>query len=594
MTYKKNGVTFAGRNKTSKPPHMRSIEERFPIHEHNENAKLCTGATYSELHPDETVSFDRIADTTIDGFPIYISRDNNGTLQATFNKNTHALIIGSTGSGKTTGFVLPFLNWMCAKKDKPIIVISDPKDELNQQTANFFIENGYKVIHFNFKDYMVSDCWNPLTKIFRHYQKYLNVENEISVVHENGKAFNCFRGKVFRKQKELDVAVYAEKDRILAEVSNMIGNIAEAVSPVAKKDDPYWDQISATWIRGFLWAMLEDSAPEKEEGRITEETFNFDTLIKIYDSFSDNGRGVNDHGYFSKRNPETSKAYQLVTSSIIEMSASSTRSCIVSCFAEKIKKFRDTSVRRITCANTIDIDSLDDDEKPTVIFISYKDEDSLHYSVISLFISDLYTSLIATARRKGGSLIRPCYFLLDEFGNFPKFKDFENVISACRSRNIWFFLIIQSYAQLYRVYDKETADIIIDNLNMHLFYGSCNYETKAAFSKECGMHEVTSALSAINGSQKHIEHYTNELVPLVPISRLSQLTDGECIITQMRGDVLWSRIERSYLCPEYNHGDSTLANRASPIPFFDPKYTYDISWLTTSPKRKTKSDLFDF
>ena len=128
------------------------------------------------------------------------------------------------------------------------------------------------------------------------------------------------------------------------------------------------------------------------------------------------------------------------------MSASSTRSCIISCFAEKIKKFRDTSVRRITCANTIDIDSLDDDEKPTVIFISYKDEDSLHYSVISLFISDLYTSLIATARRKNGSLKRPCYFLLDEFGNFPKFKDFENVISACRSRNIWFFLIIQSYA----------------------------------------------------------------------------------------------------------------------------------------------------
>ena len=108
------------------------------------------------------------------------------------------------------------------------------------------------------------------------------------------------------------------------------------------------------------------------------------------------------------------------------------------------------------------------------------------------------------------------------------------------------------------------------------------------------MHEVTSALSAINGSQKHIEHYTNELVPLVPISRLSQLTDGECIITQMRGDVLWSRIERSYLCPEYNHGDSKLSNRASPIPFFDPKYTYDISWLTTSPRRKPKSDLFDF
>jgi sugar lactone lactonase YvrE len=30
--------------------------------------------------------------------------------------------IGSIGSGKTTGFVLPFLNWMCSKKDKPSAV----------------------------------------------------------------------------------------------------------------------------------------------------------------------------------------------------------------------------------------------------------------------------------------------------------------------------------------------------------------------------------------------------------------------------------------------------------------------------------------
>lgn len=575
-----------------KAPHMQSIEERFPLHEHNENAKICTGSAYSRLHPTETVSFDRISKTDIDGFPIYVERNKNGVLEATFSKNTHALIVGSTGSGKTTGFVLPFLNWMGAKKNKPLLIISDPKDELNQQTANFFIENGYKIIHINFKDYCHSDCWNPLTKIFKHYQEYLNVESRVTVTQKDGKSFNSFDGKIYKSQSALDSAIHAEKDRILAEVSIMIGNIAEAISPVAKKEDPYWDQISSTFLRGFLWAMLEDSSPDKKEGRITEETFNFDTMIKIYDSFSDNGRGVNDRGYFSTRSPETSKAYQLVVPGIIELSASSTRSCIISCFSEKIKKFRDTSVRRITCANTIDIDKLDDDDKPTVIFISYKDEDSLHYSVISLFISDLYTSLIATARRKNGALERPCYFLLDEFGNFPKFKDFENVISACRSRNIWFFLIVQSYAQLYRVYDKATADIIIDNLNMHLFYGSCNYETKAAFSKECGMHEVTSPLSAINGSNTNIDHYTTQLVPLVPISRLSQLKDSECIITQMRGDVIWSHIERSYLCPEYEHGNSKLASRPSPVAFFDSKYDYNLNWLT-STRKKSNINLFN-
>ncbi len=583
---------LTNRERLRRRSYMSAIEERFPIHGNNENAKLCLGDEYRRCFPERTVAYSDLPDTEIDGFPVCIERNAGGELEATFCKNTHAMIVGTTGSGKTTGFVLPFLNWMPQKKNKPTIIVSDPKNELNELTANRFIENGYRVVWLNFQDYSSSDCWNPLTKIYRLYQKYLNIDADVEVLYRDGKAYNALHGEVFKSQKELDFAIHAEKDRLLAEVSNMIGSIAEAISPTVKETDPYWDNSAASLLMGFLWAMLEDSDPEKETGRITEETYNFDTMLKIYDSFTDTHSSMNDHGYFSRRDPETSKAYQLAYSNIIDLSASSTRSCITSSFAEKIKKFRDTSVRRITCANTIDMDLIDDDDRPTVVFISYKDEDSLHYEVISLFISDLYTSLIAAARRKNGKLKRTCYFLLDEFGNFPKFKDFENVISACRSRDIWFLLIVQSFAQLNRVYKKETSDIIIDNLNMHIFYGSCNYDTKAAFSRECGMHDVSSALSAINSSDRCIERYTNEQVPLVPISSLSQLKEGECIITQLHGDVIRSRIERSYLCPEYDCGRSTVLERRSPISFFDPRYNYSISWLLATGRKRRHS--FDF
>ncbi len=57
--------------------------------------------------------------------------------------------------------------------------------------------------------------------------------------------------------------------------------------------------------------------------------------------------------------------------------------------------------------------------------------------------------------QKGSQLKRPFYFLLDEFGNLPKFNDFDKVISACGGRNIWFLLILQSYAQLDHIYKKE-------------------------------------------------------------------------------------------------------------------------------------------
>ncbi len=575
-------------NTAPRKTHLDALEERFPLHEQNENAKLCTGKQYGERNPQKTVRFGTLASTPMDGFPMRIDRDEQGELTATFTDNTHSLIIGSTGSGKTTGFVLPFLYWQAAKKNKPSILVSDPKNELSRKTAKHFKDNGYRVIWLNFQDYSVSDCWNPLTKIYRHYQEYLNIENSVKVAMENGKLYNVFGGKVYKKQSQLDRAILAEQSRILAEVDNMIGSFAETIAPVQKMDDPYWDQISSTFLRGFLWAMLEDSAEDCDH-RITEETYTMDTLIRIFDSFKDSNHCINDHGYFSSRDPINSKAYQLAYAGIINLSADSTRSCIISCFSEKIKIFRDTSIRYITRANTVEFDSLDEDEAPTVIFVSYKDEESLHYNVISLFVSDLYTSLIGKARQKKGTLERPFYFLLDEFGNFPRFKDFETVISACRSRNIWFELIVQSYAQLERVYGKDTADIIEDNLNMHLFFGSGNFETKKAFSLECGQKEIISATSAINGSGGNVDHFATELVPLIPISRLSMLDVGECIITQMRGDVIHSKIERSYLCPEYDVEETELEGRHPGIDLDDPAYRYSLEWLLKLPTKSSKA-----
>ncbi len=538
-----------------------------------ENAGLCDSGTYQAIRRDRTYHFSELSGLEIKGFPNCITRDKDGKLNVTFTDDTHVLVLGATRSGKTTGFVLPFLNTMPLKKNKPSIVVSDPKKELYRGTCQRFRDNGYRVIMLDFQDYSHSDCWNPLSKIYRAYRRYLSVEDEVTAVREGDEYYNVFRGVTYRTQTELGQAIAEVKDSLGAEVDNMIISISERISPVSKEQDPYWDMMSATLMQGFLWAMLEDSVPGLGYGQITEDTYSFDTILRIVDTFTNSrGDALDDRGYFSSRDPKTSKAYQLVYGSIIGMSATVTRSCILSNFLGKVKKFRDTSIRRITCTNTFDIDELDSG-KPTVIFVAYKDEDSLHYDTISLFLSDLYTRLIAIARNNNGTLNRPFYFLLDEFGNFPCFASFENVISACGSRNIWFLLIVQSYAQLERVYGKETAAIIIDNLNMHIFFGSGNYDTKRAFSEECGSHVIFSPLSAINGNTECIERYEKEYVPLIPISRLGYLENGECIITQMYGDVVWSRIERSYLCPEYDNA-RVDEPYASSVRFSDPKYTY--------------------
>ena len=553
-----------------------------------ENAKLATAAQYAQAHAATTVAYGDLPHREIDGIPICIRRDTDGQLKATFVENTHLLAIGATRSGKTTGYVIPTINVLMNRKNKPSLVISDPKQELYRSNAQKFIDRGYRVLMLDFTNYRHSDCWNPLTKYFRFYQQYLRVDDRVEVV-ETAKGFqNRFDGVIYDDPDELERAVSEVRESYLDEVEKGITALCLSIIPTQNDRDPFWEDSARDLLKALLFGMLEDSAT----GEITENNFSFDTVLRIFDSFTDqdgNSNHAYDNGYFTSRNPLTSQAYQLAHKCILEQ-ANNTRRCISSSFAAKMNRFRDTAVRRITCANTFEIAELDDGA-PTVIFVSYKDEEALHYEVISMFLSNLYTELIAVARKKGTRLSRPFYFLLDEFGNLPKFNDFDKVISACAGRNLWFLLILQSYAQLYNIYGKETAEIIKDNLNTHVFFGTNNPQTKREFSEECGHKTVIAPTSALNGTGEVIERFDKDTVALVPVSALNHLEPGDCIVTQMREEVLWSRFERSYTCPEFTEDNADPADRKVGLVFSSAQYTY-----TPGPKEKkqTASNPFDF
>ena len=533
-----------------------------------ENAKVVYADEYQKLNAARTFRYDSIGERDIEGIPICIKRGDDGHLYVTFIPDTHVLAIGSTRSGKTSGFVIPTMNVLLKKKNKPSLVVSDPKKELYVQNAAKFMSEGYRVILLDFTDYKHSDCWNPLTKIYRGYQNYLHVEDTVELVETENSPRNLFEGRIYEDQQELELDIAEIKDGYLADVDNKIMMTAMAIIPVKNERDPFWESSAQDLLRAILYGMLEDS----ESGGITEDNFSLDTVIRLFDSFTD-GLSDYDGGYFKRRDMAKSKALQIAKKCVLEQ-AMNTRRSISSSFAAKISKFRDTCVSRITCTNSFEIGELDDD-KPAVIFIAYMDEEGSNYEVISMFLSDLYTGLIGVARAKGARLDRPFYFLLDEFGNLPRFNDFDKVVSACGGRNIWLLPVLQSYAQLERVYGDATAKIIKDNLNAHIFFGTNNMDTKKEFSRECGQKTVLSPASALNGSGESISHYAVDTVSLIPVSLLTHIPEGECIVTQMREDVLWSRMERYYNCPEFTGEEADPRMHAQKIRFSDPKYRYD-------------------
>ena len=86
----------------------------------------------------------------------------------------HTLVIGTTGSGKTTQFVDPMIQILSETKAKPSLVISDPKGELYMQNVVKLKENGYDVQVVDLREPDKSSRWNPIERAFDYYQRAHN------------------------------------------------------------------------------------------------------------------------------------------------------------------------------------------------------------------------------------------------------------------------------------------------------------------------------------------------------------------------------------------------------------------------------------
>lgn len=534
-----------------------------------------------------TVAYDEIGKQAMSGV-LKASWHVDGKLMQTYTEQeNHVGVIAATRLGKTSSYVIPTILSFANQLIKKSMVITDPKGEIYRYTAQTLKDKGYKIILLNFRDYMHSECWNALTPIYRKFKSKDAIIDEVIVVKTEHGPRNSFRDKVYEDQAKLDEDILRAQTMVINDVSNDIDNLTTMLISVESQKDPFWEQAAQSLFKAFIWAMLEDSEL-KDENKITEDNFSFNTIFSVIESFNDDeGCNYEDNGYFTSR-PKTSRAYSLAKNILIENSRG-TRTSILSVFFTKLAIFKEELVRRVTCFNTFEMSELANG--PIALFINYRDELKASYKVIQLFVQDAYRYLIGEATKiPDGKLDAAFYFILDEFGNFPAIPDFETTISACAGRNIWFILIIQSYAQLNNMYGPEVAEIIKDNLNVHVFFGSNNSSTLEEFSRECGQFTRISPLSALNGKGADIESYQTETISLVPKSRLAHFQPGECIITEANsGYVMLSKLERYFLCNEFkNLPLSSVNDYKSKVDFLDKKYDYKVS------SRRKKRNPFDF
>ena len=538
-----------------------------------------------------TTNYEGIDKLKKDGVPIMAVEDSKGRMKISLMSGCHSLVIGATGSGKTTTFVNPMIQLLGASSCGSSMIVTDPKGELFDLHSKFLKSRGYDVLMLNLRDTYESSRWNPLGSIWDEYQNYVHAGQGIKAHRDSvddytslkkmddeylpGAVWIEWNGKAYSDAEHCQDDIFVSKQKIFDEMYEDLNDLICGICPITNEKDPLWEKGARSIVMATCLAMLEDS--ENPEYGMTKEKFNFFNVNKILTNNANNYHDVK--MYFEGRDP-LSMAVSL--SKQVLTAAEQTMSSYMSITFDKLSLFNDKGICGLTSDTDIHADQFA--AKPTALFLRIPDEKDTRHGLASLFILSIYKALIKVASaREDLSLPRNVYFIMDEFGNMPKIEKFGQMITVGRSRKIWFHMIVQSYSQLNNVYGETVGDIVKSNCAMKMFIGSNDIGTCKEFSELCGNVTVrTTSASSSTGTKSGEMSISSQIQtrPLIYPSELQKLNNkqstGNAIIVTFGNYPLRTKYTPSYKCSNYKFGKMDMDDIRSHS-FHADKVYYDIT-----------------
>ena len=532
-----------------------------------ENSRFLTEKERDKYFPGSPYS--ALNQVKKDGIPVRAVLNKKNMLEVNFLPGAHSLIIGATGSGKTTTFINPMIQLLASTAAGSSMIMTDPKGELFDLHSKYLTERGYKVLLLDLRDTYSSSRWNPLEGIWDQYQEYVNAGKGIKFHKDNmkdypdlkrmdgeaadGEPWAEWRGQAYADLSHCQDDVSVTRQKFYDEMYEDLNDLISVICPVENEKDPVWEKGARSIIMSTCLAMLEDS--EDERLGMTKDKFNFFNVTKALTNSEDEFASLKE--YFEGRS-KLSQAYTL--SRQVLSAADTTLSSYMSITFDKLNMFNDRGLCGLTSATDVEAEKFA--EQPTALFMKIPDEKDTRHGLAAVFILCMYKALIKVASaREDLSLPRNVYFILDEFGNMPKIEKFDKMITVGRSRKIWFNMVVQSYSQLNNVYGEKVADIVKSNCGMKMFIGSNDIGTCEEFSKLCGNMTVrtNSTSSSIGARAGDMNLSTQTQVrPLIYPSELQMLNNkestGNAIIVTFGNYPLRTKYTPSYLCPFYKMG----------------------------------------
>ena len=350
--------------------------------------------------------------------------------------NANDVIIGTPGSGKTRGYVIPNILQYSGS-----MIIADTKGNLYHKTARTLEEHGYRVECLDFVSPRNSTVgYNPLKFVRRN---------------ENG------------SPNEQDIQT-----------------IAAVLTPVnGHEHDPYWQYAARTLAVSLISYVLEVNSPEEQTMAQVKELHN--SMCPGTDNSVSKLMRLR-----KKEDPNSFAVAQYA--SVIPLDARAgraekTESSIVMVLGPQMQLFGTDIVKDMNLnENQVDFAAMG--REKTALFVNVSDSDRAMDSLVNMFYAQALQQLIYSADHdyKNSRLPVPVRLFLDDFATNVVIEDFDKIIAVVRSRNIHLSIILQSISQLNSIYGLEAAKTILNCCDNMLYLGG---------TEECTVNMIAQRLN---------------------------------------------------------------------------------------------------
>ncbi|MBD5559434.1 MAG: type IV secretory system conjugative DNA transfer family protein [Clostridia bacterium] len=325
---------------------------------------------------------------------------------ADMRKNRNLLVIGGSGTRKSTGLVMP--NIMQCNSS---FLVTDPSGELYRGLGGLLEQRGYCVRCLNLVDMQRSHGTNPFA--------YLS--------------------------KPEDVAMLA---------TAFIENTRTTDRPGG---DPFWDDAMRLLLTALIAYIWEFEPPEQQ---------NFSTLTEMVragriekDAMDATSALDNVFADLSVKHPGSLAA---TSYALYVCAPPKTRASVVITLAARLGVFNIPAAAALTRRDELELNRLG--ERRQAVFCIIPQADTTFNFLVGL----VYTSLISALYRRGEEEARsggstalqvPVQILMDEFANVGRPMNFGQVLATCRKYGISVGIFLQNMTQLKALYPDEWESI---------------------------------------------------------------------------------------------------------------------------------------